>query len=68
MEIVTRQRGVPTCDIGIAALPLSDLRDDIGIDQVVQRSTSRPVSLSRDKSMPSSGAEASNAFRSDCGS
>ena len=48
--------------------PPSDLRDDVCIDEVAHRSTSRPKSRSRLRSIPSSGAAASRAFASETSS
>ena len=56
--------GVPGTDIGIAACALAELGDDVRIDQITQRSTSRAVPSSRLRSTPSSGAAASRALRS----
>ena len=50
-------------DMAIAPLALSDPGDDVGIDQVIHSSTSRPKSCRRLRSMPSSGAETSSALR-----
>ena len=49
--------------MAIAPLALSDLGDDVGIDQVIHSLTSRPTSRLRLRSMPSRGAETSSAFR-----
>src|SRR6266849_6766055 len=49
--------------MAIALFTLSDLGDDVGIDQVIHSSTSRPKSRLRLRSMPSRGAETSSAFR-----
>jgi hypothetical protein len=50
-----------TC--GSPRAPFSDLRNDVGVDEVAHRSTSRPGSPVRSTTIPSSGAEASNGFR-----
>src|SRR5713101_3826500 len=49
--------------MAIAPLTFSDLGDDVGIDQVIHSSTSRPKSRLRPRSMPSRGAETSSALR-----
>ncbi len=56
-------RRVPFHDVRIAPLALANLGDDVGIEQIAHRSTLRPRSRARSKSMPSSGADASSAFK-----
>src|SRR5208283_4264473 len=52
----------PACDAGIASSAFPNLRNNIGVDQIVHRSTSLSKSGSRLRLMPSNGAAASRAF------
>src|SRR3990167_7926554 len=63
MEIAIIDRFIPGGDVGVASLALAYLGDDVGVDQEAHRSTLRPVSRTRSRSIPSSGAAASNALR-----
>ena len=47
----------------MAARPLSDLGNDVGVDEPAHRSIARPVSRDRVRSMSSRGAAASRFFR-----
>ena len=62
-QILIRYRRIPGGYVSVATSALSDLGDDVGIDQLVHRSTSRPGAGLRSRSIPSSGADASRAFR-----
>jgi hypothetical protein len=57
----TIDRGKPSGHIRIAARAFADLRDDIGVDQIIHSSMSHRKSRFRLRSIPSSGAEASKA-------
>src|SRR6266436_5271352 len=62
-DVLVGDRSIPSRNTSVAALALSHLGDDVGIDQEAHRSTSRPRSGLRSKSIPSSGADASSSFR-----
>ncbi len=62
-ELLVGDRSIPGRNMSVAALALSELRNDVGIDQEAHRSTSRPRSGPRSRSIPSSGADASSSFR-----
>src|ERR1700736_5955003 len=62
-EILIGNRRIPGGYMSVATSALSDLGNDVGIDQVAHRSTSRPGAGLRSRSIPSSGADASSAFR-----
>jgi hypothetical protein len=62
-EIIIGDRTVPSRNLLIAPGSLAHLGNDVGVQKVGHRSTSRPTSWLRSRSIPSSGADASSAFR-----
>src|SRR5258708_15314749 len=62
-DILVSDRRIPGRHMWVATRALPDLGNDVGIDQVVHRSTLRPGSRLRSRSIPSSGVEASSAIR-----
>src|SRR6185312_2333313 len=62
-QILISNRRIPGGHMEVATSALSDLGNDVGVDQIAHRSTSRPGSGLRSRSIPSSGADARSAFR-----
>ncbi len=54
---------VPGRHMWVAVSALPNLRNNVSVNQIAHRSTSRPGSRLRSRSIPSSGADASRAFR-----
>src|SRR5229473_3317252 len=62
-EILVSNRRIPFGNLRVATIALTNLGDDVGVYQVAHRSPSRPRSRERSRSIPSSGADASSAFK-----
>ena len=63
-QIVLGDTVPPRCHEPIAAVTLTQLRDDVRVDQESHTVSSRPRSRGRSRSIPSRGAEASSALSS----
>src|SRR5437660_1315408 len=63
-NLIFADRVVPGCNIGIASLSFSKLRDDVRIDQVTQKRTFRPLSclLAKSSSRPAFGISSKCCF------